>query len=125
MPQLKSLCTTLDWTLALGVLRSEGPGTGTPWTSASVPAWVQDHDPHGTSIPPPAGNEFQSQDRGARSCAALSPRRAEVTETSAGGPRLVSAIPSIPPRGNDTGTALPPWKLLSEMLLSLCTVRPT
>lgn len=41
----------------------------------------------------------------------------------AGGPELLPAIPP-PPRGSDTGTALSPWKLLSEVLLCLPTRGP-
>lgn len=54
-----------------------------------------------------------------------SQRRVPGLGGTAGGLGLVSAIPPTLPRGSDTGTVLLPWKLLSEMLLSLCTGGPT
>lgn len=77
-------------------------------------------------IPSPTGSKSQAQDRGDRSCSVPSPQsRGHRDEFLDWVGVLVSAILPTLLRSSDTGMALPPCKMLSEMLLSLHTRGPT
>lgn len=130
MPWPRSLCTTPSWTSAPGPPRSEGGGGRDPHRysedSASIPALGRGCNPH--RHPPARGERAQSPAEPGRALPfPLAEQRVGEPRPRAGwASRWPGAAPCNPPppRGSDTGTALPPWKLLSEVLLCLPTRGP-